>query len=256
MYFGYPYTVDLQGVAGKITLKIPTMGNLVLFGEKRFFSNLNLFITNTSTYKVMLWDLGIDWNDMSDYDLFLMLFKTGIDQEACDMLFETEVNGESRQLNWSKFELLGKNIKNEDGTTNQIPVLYNAEDDIEINEDVYQHIHQYLQEVFDIHPEEKYTKDPMLKKWWVDAEKRKNARDEKKPMKETSIQSVISACINHPGFKYNLEQLKEVGVCQFYDSVRRLQVYQQTTACLSGMYGGMIDGSKIDPNDYNFMKEI
>ena len=73
---------------------------------------------------------------------------------------------------------------------------------------------------------------------------------------QASILALISSCVNHPGFKYNLQQLKEVGVAQFYDSVKRLQVYENATACLKGMYSGFVDGKKIHAEDYNFMKEI
>ncbi len=70
------------------------------------------------------------------------------------------------------------------------------------------------------------------------------------------MRTIISALVNHPGFKYKLSELKEVNVAEFYDSVKRLQVYEQSTALLKGMYSGMIDGSKIKSEDYNFMREI
>ena len=72
----------------------------------------------------------------------------------------------------------------------------------------------------------------------------------------SSIQALISSCINHPGFKYSLKDLKHVGVAEFYDSVKRLQVYEQSTALMKGMYSGFVDGSKLKATDYNFMREI
>ena len=36
------------------------------------------------------------------------------------------------------------------------------------------------------------------------------------------MKAIISSLINHPGFKYKLHELKEVGVAEFYDSVKRL----------------------------------
>lgn len=253
MYFGKPYVIDVEGCEGVITMKMPTIGDIMEFGEKRFYSNLNIFITNTSVYKVMLWDdMKIDWNDISDFDLFIMLQKQGIDQEACDLMFEN--------LDWSKFEIYTKQLppEKEGDEPKAVPILYNKEDNIEINEEVYQYIHQYLQNVFSMAPEEKNAKDPILKKWWIDSARREmNRESEKKDGNDsTSMQTTISACINHPGFKYNLNDLKKVGVCQFYDSVKRLQVYESTTALLKGMYSGMISGKDVDADAYNFMKEI
>ena len=70
------------------------------------------------------------------------------------------------------------------------------------------------------------------------------------------MKSIISSLINHPGFKYKLKELKEVGVAEFYDYVKRLQVYEQSTALMKGMYSGFVDSSKLKPDDYNFMREI
>ena len=70
------------------------------------------------------------------------------------------------------------------------------------------------------------------------------------------MKSIISAMVNHPGFKYKLKELKEVGVAEFYDSARRLPVYEQSTALLKGMFSGFVDGSKIKPEEYNFMRDI
>jgi hypothetical protein len=80
--------------------------------------------------------------------------------------------------------------------------------------------------------------------------------DSGKDKSDTSIQSIISSLVNHPGFKYKLKELKEVGVAEFYDSVKRLQVYEQTTSLLKGMYSGFIDSKNIKPQDYNFMRDI
>ena len=70
------------------------------------------------------------------------------------------------------------------------------------------------------------------------------------------MQALISAYINHPGTKYKLKDLKEVGVSEFYDSVQRLQIYESATACMKGMYSGFVDGKSIKPEDYDFMKDI
>lgn len=67
---------------------------------------------------------------------------------------------------------------------------------------------------------------------------------------------MISACLNHPGFKYKKNELREVGLIEFMDSVQRLQIYESTTALLKGMYSGFIDTSKIKSEEFNFMREI
>lgn len=244
MYFGDPYVIDLEGVEGNITVFQPTIGDVVRTGEVKFYNTINIFVSNTTSYRSMLWDAGVDWNELSDFELFIMLYQ-GIDDDVSKMLFG--------DLDWKKFNIYEKRIEDSEDS---IPVLYDAENHIEINEEVYQCFHQYIQTVFNMFPEEEITEDKMLKKWWVEKDKRKLERDKKKDESSSSMQSIISACVNHPGFKYKLSELKEIGVCQFYDSVNRLQIYENATACMKGMYSGFVDGSKINPDSYNFMKDF
>lgn len=241
MYLGEPYTIDLENVAGKITLIQPTIGKVALLGEKKFYETLNIFITNTTSYRLLLWENGIDWNEIDDFDLFCMLYRQ-INQDVTNLLFEN--------INFSNFEIVAK------GEEKEI-VLYDKEHAIEINKNVYHHFSQYFRNVFNIFPEEKITTDAMMKEMFITKDKRKVANEKYKEDKgSSSIQSLISACVNHPGFKYKLSEIKDVGICEFYDSVKRLQIYENSTALMKGMYSGFVDSSKISPDSYNFMKDI
>lgn len=242
MYFGEPYIIDLDSAEGSIVIKMPTVGDIIVFGEKAFNETLSTFVTNTTSYRLVLWDSGIDWNEISDFDLFCMLYKN-INFEATKLMFDN--------LDFSKFELVKKNVDE-----NETIVLYNKEENIEINEDVYQYIHQYFQEVFNIFPEEKITKDATLKQLYINKDKAEFERQKNKEKSGNSIQALISSCVNHPGFKYKLSELKSLGICEFYDSVKRLQIYESSTSLMKGMYSGFVDSSKLSSDDYNFMREI
>lgn len=249
LYCGEPYIIDLDNAVGSVTVYSPTIGDIISLGEKRFYQTLNIFICNTTQYRVILWDLGIDWNTFGDFELFAMLYPQ-IDPDAAKLMFG--------DLDFSKFQPFTKRL-NEDDEPQLI--LWDEEDEIEINYDVYNHFSQYIRTVFNSFPDEKITENNTLKKWYIDKDKREIERNLKKAEKgevqpSTSIQALISSCINHPGFKHSLKDLKNVGVAEFYDSVKRLQVYEQSTSLMKGMYSGFIDGSKIKPQDYNFMREI
>ena len=243
IYCGVPHTVDVPTANGTIDIILPTVGDIVRVGQKRFYETLNIFITNTTSYRLLLWKQGIDWKTLSDFELFCMLYQ-GIDDEIAGMLF--------KDIKFSDFTLYSKKI-GEDETV----VLYNQETDVEINEEVYQNIAQYLRIAFNTHPEEKITKDEGLKRGYIRKDESALKQAElSKDNNDSSLQPLISACVNHPGFKYNLKEVMDISICEFYDSVKRLQVYENSTALMKGMYSGMIDGSKINPDSYNFMKSI
>lgn len=82
------------------------------------------------------------------------------------------------------------------------------------------------------------------------------AAQDKDKENDSTLLPLISSCVNHPGFKYKLEELKEVNICQFMDSVNRIQKYEQGTAALKGLYSGMISAKDIPKDLINFMGEI
>ena len=280
MYFGKPYTIDLESAIGSITVYAPTIGDLIQIGNDRFFSTLNIFICNTTQYRLPLWEAGIDWTAISDFELFTILYK-GIDPEVSKLIFrdldfskfermifkKNPIQEESTQQNkeFVKEDLSDGEGKIEDAEKETKPeeeiVLFDRENNIEINYDVYNHFSQYLQTMFGIFPEEKITNSEYLKQMYIEKDKRERSNNEwkKKHDKEDSrvtLQSTISACVNHPGFKYKLSELEQVGVAEFYDSVRRLITYEQTTALMKGMYSGFVDSSGIKPRDYDFMRNM
>lgn len=244
MYFREPYVIDCESAIGTITVIQPAIGKIVECGDKRFYSTLNIFVTNTTSHRLLLWDNGIDWNEISDFDLFCMLYKQ-IDNECAKLIFD--------DIDFNDFQIVRKN----DGSIS----LYNEKLNIEINDDVYQHIAQYLRNVFQIFPEEKLTQSSYLKNMFIEKDRREihNAQlkaEQGKDVNQSSIQNLISACVNHPGFKYKLSELREMGVCEFYDSVKRLQIYESSTALMKGMYSGFVDAKGISPDSYNFMRDI
>lgn len=255
LYFGDPFVVD------NITIYQPTIGDILeydkKFGEDEFWSTLNVFIGNPTMYRLMLWDLGIDWNKITDFQLFISLIKT-VDLDHTYILF--------KDLDFSKFELFLRKKPSAEGesdseTTDSSEeseeiVMYNIEDDIEINEKVYTGIANYLRAAFNIYPKVEKAKGKITKEWIIEEDRMNYERRKKEPSSSSTLLPLISSCLNHPGFKYKKNELKDVGICEFMDSVQRLQIYEQSTALLKGSYSGFIDTSKIPNEQFNFMREI
>lgn len=249
IYMDIPHKIDLEGLKGSLTIYSPTLGQIINMGQEKFFFGINPFIANTTQYRLALWEVGIDWNVLSDFELFCMLLHVGVDKDVTNIIFGEEID-------WTKFTLCVK--YNEDGTDEK--VLYNEESDIEINEMMYFHISQYLRKVILRSPEEKITSDTTMKNAYIMADKRHQAnlkyKKEHGEDDRFSIQTLISACVNHPGFKYKKKELMDVGLNEFYDSVKRLQIYESSIASLHGAMGGMIDSKKLPKDATNFMREI
>ena len=132
--------------------------------------------------------------------------------------------------------------------------LYDEENDFVLNESEYMEIAEYIRTLLNIHPKIEKAKGKTTKQWMIDEDRMNIAqRDEKNT---STLLPLISACINHPGFKYKLQELRDVGIYEFMDSVQRLQIYESTIALLGGSYSGFADMSKVPKEQFNFMREL
>lgn len=259
MYFGEPYWVT-----DKIQILQPTLGDIIEFGDTKFYSIVSTLCANTTSLRLQLWDMGIDWTKISDYELFIQLIR-GFTPNDTFLIFGN--------LNLSWFKPYVKQYSDNDEKSivlvnvprdkdgNELPVNFN--DAIVIDELVYLKIVDYLRCMFDIHPkEERNVKGKVTKQWIID-EERMNIEAEKirnkgkEPRKKSFLYPLISSMVNHPGFKYKKNELKEVGIVEFMDSVKRLQTYESVMALMSGMYSGMLDTKKLNlKEELNWMRDL
>lgn len=246
-----------------ITIHQPTIGDILeydkQYSESSFWTMLNVFTANPTSYRLFLWkDMNIDWTFLNDYQLFMILYRT-LSIEQTRLIFG--------DLDFSKFEIYTLPEENwtnidEKGITDIIKVLrnstlYNPENDFELDEDSYNVIVYYLRSTFNMFPKIEKAKDRTTKEWMIEEEEMKlNARKNEDKSSTSYLLPLISGCLNHPGFKYNKQELKQVGYYEFMDSVQRLQIIESTSALLHGSYSGFADVSKVDKEQFNFMREI
>ena len=67
---------------------------------------------------------------------------------------------------------------------------------------------------------------------------------------------LVSAMVNSAEFKYNAQELVNIGIYQFMDSVQRIQLIRSSDALLKGIYGGMLDVKSLNKEDLNWLKAL
>ena len=108
-------------------------------------------------------------------------------------------------------------------------------------------------------PEEEFTSSKTLKQDLINKDRQKliqKKKEEAENKNQQSLLSMIAFYLNHPGCNYKKNELREVGYFEFIYNIQRLQIYESTRALFCGMYSGMCDLSKIDPNEFNFMRDV
>lgn len=249
IYFKEPYQVT-----DKITLKQPTIQDIINVGEKQFYSVLLRLIGNTTMFRVFLWDLGMDWNKMYNFDLFRLWVQIdGFPKEVSDIFFE--------DVDFSLFKeylfVPPDEMEKPEAERKEKSVLYDAQNDILITEAIYKRIANYYRRIFNIYPKVQKTRGKTTKRDLIEEDKaNEKFRAQMGEESGSMIMSLISFCLNHPGFKYKKDELREIGIAEFMDSVNRLQVYEATRAAMTGSYSGFVDTSKMDKELFDFTRDI
>ncbi len=232
-------------VTDKICVTQPTLKQIIDFGETEFYDMVTLFCCNPTTMRLQLWHKGIDWNKVDDLQLFATLI-TAVPKEKTSLLI--------KDIDFTKFRLF-TNDKDE------LEMVYMPDPSIIINDEIYKKLVGYLRLMFDYFPKVEKARNRATKELIITEEEQKLriAKKESKNKKytNTTLFPLISAYLNHPGAKYNSRELENIGIFEFMDSVKRLNVYENAVSLLSGMYCGMADLSKIDiKKETNWMRDM
>lgn len=239
VYFGDDYVIN-----DRIIIHQPSIQDFIDSGnESDIYHVIAPFTANTTGYRVQLWDMGIDWNKISNLELFSILIKT-IDFKYSQLIFG--------DINFSTFNLYEKQNGDE-----KVLTLYSPEMDLEIDEVTMNKMCKYIQFMFSSYPpEEEFTSSKTLKQELINNDKQKQLLRKKEGDGGQSLLSMIAFYLNHPGCKYKKNELREVGYFEFMYNIQRLQIYESTRALFGGLYSGMCDLSKVDSKEFNFMRDV
>ena len=234
VYFGEDFIVNEH-----ITIRQPTVDEILQMGELSYYSMVNALTAVPSDYIAQLDKIGIDWNEMVDFELFCML-APAMSIENSKLLFG--------DLDWSKFIIVP--------TGEHQCHLHHTELEFDLDEVGYLVIKNYLCHVHSMKPRRNKkagnasTKRVMIEDAYDELKKAK-----KKPQKSV-LRPIISTLVNFEGFKYDLEGIRAMKLGAFYDSARRIPVIQSSKALLQGCYSGNIDTTKLNKNELNYMRDL
>ena len=231
LYFGDDYVINEH-----ITIHQPTVGEIIPC-EKEYFSTVHTLSAIPSDLKSQLFDMGIDWNELGDFELFLMLAPT-LPQERTQILFG--------DLDFSKMKPYRNN-------QNGNIVLADKETGTVIDEMIYTRIVKYLQKLHHITPKVEKTKSKTVKKWLIDEDRKRIATAQGKPFKSYLLPIISSVKVRQG---YTKDYVRNMGFYELMDEVERLNIIVGADALLQGMYSGMIDTKKIDKKELNWMREL
>lgn len=233
LYVGRDYKIN-----NYIKMHIPRVGEIVDYGEREYYSMIYSLTAIPSDMKSSLFDMGIDYEEISDFELFFFLTRQ-LSQEQTKLLFY--------DLDFSKMQLFKDK--------NEKLIMYDGENDIKLDELSYLRIAKCLRTMHSIKPKIEKAANKTTKRILIELDRERIQRQKKEDYKST-LKPLISAMMRYPGFKYKTSELLDCTIYEFMDTVVGSQIYVSSTALLQGSYSGMCDTSKISKKEFDWMRGI
>ena len=229
---------DDYAVNDKIVIHQPTIREIVNYGEQDYFAMLTALTNYPSDMKSVLWDVGIDYTKITDFELFMSLCMA-FPVERTRIIFG---DLDFTQFRVKKHDVVGTYLEADDGTV--------------IDWNVHRLIVEALTTTNLIHKEREIPVNESTKMALIEWDREDRALAAKRPYR-SQLTPFLSAMVNYAGFKYDHHTVQDITIYQFFDAVQRVQLINNAQTLLQGMYiNPFLDSSKVDKSHLNWMQDM
>lgn len=227
-------------ITDKISLHHASLSEIVDIGEKEYYAVIASICATPSDYKSVLYDnFEIFWDEVGDFEFFMMMWGSLEPNNTKFVLPEIDV---------TKFKVVIDNEK-------QSVLLFDQENNIVIDEDVYTKISDCLRDIHGLSKKTDRAGNETTRKYLIKRDRKELEQARGKEYVST-LAPLISSMVNCEGFKYNHEEVWNLKIYQFMDSVRRIQKTKNIDHITQGIYAGTVDQSKISTDTLNWLGKL
>jgi len=218
-----------------ISICIPTVGQ-ILENEENYYGMNSIITATPRDMMVQLDDMGLDFRDIIDYDLFLMTFNMLKDRDTSLIFGELNLNGFEAEVN----------------KQNETIVLKDPVSGIVIDRSIYVQICTILRKIHHIEIDTRKPGNDEAKKFMIERARKKMARRKGKE-EESQIESLIVALVNTEQCSYKFEDILSLTIYQFNESVRQIVSKIDYDNRMHGVYAGTISAKEMKSEDLNWL---
>ena len=230
-------------VSKHIVLHQATLNEICEYGERDYYSMIYNFTATPQSLKVQLWDIGIDYMEITPYQLFYQIIYKMYPQNKTSIIFG--------DLDFTKFQIMQR--KDDESI-----LLYQEIDDepVIIDEYTYNIIIDYLCKCHFIVRDLKEPLNNSTKMILIEDAREEMERNKNKEY-HSQLKNLISAMINSEGFKYNHSQVWDMKINAFMDSVKRIGKIKNAQLLLQSGYSGFgVNLKEINNKQLNWLGEL
>ena len=281
-------------ISKHIILHQATLNEICDYGERDYYSMIYNFTATPQSLKVQLWDMGIDYTEITPYQLFYQLLYRVYPQEKTSIIFG--------DLDFSRFQVMQRKDDESIFLYQEVPVgdIYNLEYEfvyhfsnlLDASRFVGCEVDELIEELsksnryndfifanvqFEPVIIDEYTYnmivDYICKSHFIERDLKRpannstkmvlieDARDEiernKNKEYHSQLKNLISSMINSEGFKYNHAQVWDMKINAFMDSVKRIGKIKNADLLLQSGYSGFgVNLKDIDKKQLDWLGEL
>lgn len=249
LYRGDPYPI-----ASHIALNVPTINDILSYGERDFYTMAFSLTEKPGDLKWQLWEMGIDWTTLQPYDLFCdfiaptltnartkILFGDILDFSRMRKIYDEKIGSYKLVQNVADFATAEDSTKahHEESILKslfkkpKIPTEYT----IVIDKAVYSFIVQLIRHIYGFSENKDNPANEITKLAQIEDDKEYYNLHKNDPY-ESRLFNYISTMVNSPGFKHDEKTVFDMNIYAFMNSVKRIIKIKNADLLLSSGYSG------------------
>lgn len=226
---------DVQ-INDDIHVLIPTIGEILEFGEDEYYGLVSSLTAMPIDMMAELDDVGIDFTEINEYELFLILFN-GLKSSDMRLVFG--------DLDLTAFEPA---VNKKNGEV----VLYDSAHDIVIDRSIQNMIASALRRIHHLEKNIKKPGNDEAKSYLIELAKKKRKR-RKRGNGGSNLEQLIVAMVNTEEFKYKFDEVKTLSIYQFNESVKQIIKKVDYNNRMIGVYAGTVSAKEMSQDDLNWL---
>lgn len=205
-----------------IVIHQPTLDEICNYGERQYWSMVYTLTSVGADMKFQLFDMGIDYTAISDFQLFYGLLSRSFSKEQTSILLG--------DLDFSGFQIYQKKDSED-------IVMYDRERNLEIDEYTYLVIAGVLRSIHGLKRNDQLPANESTRQILIEDDREEYLRHKNREY-HSQLKNLVSAMVNCDGFKYNHNEVWNMKINAFIDSVRRISKMKNADLLLQSGYSG------------------
>lgn len=219
-----------------IVILIPTVGEILEFGESDYYALINSLTAMPIDMIAELDDVGVDFTKIDEYELFFILFN-GLKEVDTSLVFgDLNLRAFSPAINKANGEL----------------VMFDDVNGIVIDRGIQHMISDTLRKIHHLTKNTKKPGNDAAKEYMIQRAKLKRRR-KKRREKDSNLEQLIVGMVNTEEFKYRFDDVKDLSIYQFNESVRQVIKKIDFNNRMIGVYAGTVSAKDLSQDELTWL---